>query len=157
MLVALHLSDLEYSLWATDAVTSGLTLADWIRRRVGAVEPVRRTPSEVVALLARKHAVPEVRSDDDDGDGPDEIADEEKAPEPLRVKSTRGRIKDIAGQVFGKLTAVEMAGRSRGGSVMWRCVCECGAEKVVASSDLVSGMTKSCGCGRRGPRPRPSV
>lgn len=29
---------------------------------------------------------------------------------------------------------------------MWKCVCSCGNETIVAGSDLRSGHTKSCGC-----------
>ena len=32
---------------------------------------------------------------------------------------------DLKGRKFGKLTAVEYMGKSR-----WRCVCECGGEKI---------------------------
>jgi len=59
-------------------------------------------------------------------------------------------IKDLTGQVFGKLTAVEIAGRSEKGSILWLCNCECGNTYTVASAYLVRGSTKSCGCYRGG-------
>ena len=55
------------------------------------------------------------------------------------------RFADIAGQRFGRLTAVKRVGKSRLGG-MWRCQCDCGGESVVACSTLRSGITKSCGC-----------
>jgi hypothetical protein len=53
---------------------------------------------------------------------------------------------DRTGQLFGKLTVVEQAGRDRLKKVLWRCRCECGAETVVVSGSLVTGNTTSCGC-----------
>jgi hypothetical protein len=50
------------------------------------------------------------------------------------------------GQVFGKLTVVEQAGRDKLKKVLWRCKCECGSETVVVSGSLVTGNTTSCGC-----------
>jgi hypothetical protein len=51
------------------------------------------------------------------------------------------------GMRFGRLivTAPELP---RGGRTMFRCVCDCGAERVVRSVHLRSGHTASCGCGR---------
>ena len=53
---------------------------------------------------------------------------------------------DRTGQVFGKLTVLEQAGRDKLKKVLWRCGCECGAETVVVSGSLVTGNTTSCGC-----------
>lgn len=54
-------------------------------------------------------------------------------------------LKNLAGDKYGKLTVVSSAG-SRGGHVYWNCLCECGNEKVVRGSHLLSGNVKSCGC-----------
>lgn len=51
-----------------------------------------------------------------------------------------------AGDVFGRLTAVGVAGRSPRGSVLWNCACTCGGSKIVLSSSLIGDKTKSCGC-----------
>ena len=51
------------------------------------------------------------------------------------------RTKDITGQVFGRLTALSYAGRSK-----WFCQCSCGNSVSVVGSRLWSGHTKSCGC-----------
>ena len=55
------------------------------------------------------------------------------------------RIRDLTGQVFGKLTVVNFAGISNK-RAMWLCKCECGTEKAVRGDKLTSGNTKSCGC-----------
>lgn len=65
------------------------------------------------------------------------------------VSSTRrGNPKDLAGQKFGRLTAVE-ATRTLGNKRAWRCRCECGREVVSATGNLTNGHTASCGCLRR--------
>jgi hypothetical protein len=56
------------------------------------------------------------------------------------------RLIDRTGQVFGKLTALEQAGRDTSKKVLWRCKCECGNETIVPSGSLVTGNTTSCGC-----------
>lgn len=62
------------------------------------------------------------------------------------------KLKDLAGQRFGKLTAIKRYGTDRNGSATWLCKCDCGVEKVVSGHDLVWGKTKSCGCLKRKPR-----
>ena len=49
--------------------------------------------------------------------------------------------KDRTNIKYGKLTAKEYLGKS-----MWKCICDCGTEKVVYGGHLESGHTKSCGC-----------
>ena len=56
--------------------------------------------------------------------------------------------KDLSGSRFGKLVAVEDVGVGSTGSRLWKCQCDCGETKVVAANRLVTGHTKSCGCGR---------
>lgn len=48
---------------------------------------------------------------------------------------------------FGKLTVLSQS-ESRKGKRRWLCLCECGNEIVVSTSDLRCGNTKSCGCSR---------
>lgn len=43
---------------------------------------------------------------------------------------------------FGKLTPVEWI---RGGS--WCCICDCGNKTIVDTRNLMTGHTRSCGCG----------
>ena len=55
----------------------------------------------------------------------------------------RGRpANDLTGVVFGRLTAMTPVI----GKYAWECSCECGKTCVVASGNLRSGSTKSCGC-----------
>ena len=56
---------------------------------------------------------------------------------------------DLTGQKFNRLMVVEKTDkRSKGGSVIWKCKCDCGNPDYVyvASNNLRSGHTKSCGC-----------
>lgn len=55
-------------------------------------------------------------------------------------------IKDLTGQVFGKLTVLSLSHIKR--ITYWRCRCECGNEIVTRGSSLTSKNTQSCGCVR---------
>ena len=55
----------------------------------------------------------------------------------------------LIGQKFGRLEVTEYVGLCNNGNRRWRCICACGTIKDVASSDLKTGHTKSCGCLRR--------
>lgn len=57
--------------------------------------------------------------------------------------------KDIAGQRFGKLIAIERCGTDKWQNALWKCKCDCGNETVVKCNNLRSGMTLSCGCLKR--------
>lgn len=60
------------------------------------------------------------------------------------------KLKDLAGQVFSRLTVIDRAPnrikRSGIGVVQWNCRCECGKLTIVDSGKLVGKRTKSCGC-----------
>lgn len=56
------------------------------------------------------------------------------------------RYKDISGNKYGLLTAVEYVGKDKFNNALWRCECECGNEKIVNRKALVCGDTRSCGC-----------
>ena len=58
---------------------------------------------------------------------------------------------DLTGQVFGRLTVIEFAGRDSGSRARWRCRCSCGKIAVTTGGGLKSGNTASCGCSRRKP------
>lgn len=57
--------------------------------------------------------------------------------------------KDITGQRFGRLVAIETAGKANKVITLWRCICDCGNESIVRNHQLTSGKTSSCGCIRR--------
>jgi len=48
---------------------------------------------------------------------------------------------ELAGKTFGRLKVHEYIGESK-----WRTTCECGNEALVCASNLVHGLTRSCGC-----------
>jgi hypothetical protein len=50
---------------------------------------------------------------------------------------------------FGKLTAIEQAGKTAHGATLWRCSCLCGNETTVVGYSLTQGGTRSCGCSKR--------
>lgn len=52
----------------------------------------------------------------------------------------------LDGQRFGKLVAVELVGSNPEGYLLWKCVCDCGNERIVAGALLKRGKSKSCGC-----------
>jgi hypothetical protein len=57
--------------------------------------------------------------------------------------------KKYVGQVFGKVTISELAGRkgsNKSSRLMVKILCECGGSKIVDVNDIVRGHTKSCGC-----------
>lgn len=63
---------------------------------------------------------------------------------------SEAKIKDLSGQRFGKLTAIELTGeKNRHNQMLWKCRCECGHECIVSSTDLLAGHRVSCGCARR--------
>lgn len=54
--------------------------------------------------------------------------------------------KNIAGQRFGRLMVIDIAGKTNRGGLYWNCTCDCGNSVVVASGNIISNNTKSCGC-----------
>lgn len=60
------------------------------------------------------------------------------------------QLNDMISRKFGMLTVIEFAGyhttpcgtKRR----LWKCRCDCGAEKIVQEPNLKNGTTKSCGC-----------
>lgn len=53
-----------------------------------------------------------------------------------KMKKRYGRLKPLA----------ETAGRAANGCIIWRCECDCGTIVPVATHNLTSGNTLSCGC-----------
>lgn len=54
-------------------------------------------------------------------------------------------VKDRTGLRYGRFVAVEFS-HSDKGRTYWKCICDCGNEKVVRIGSLISGGVKSCGC-----------
>lgn len=51
------------------------------------------------------------------------------------------KYKDLEGQRFGRLTALEYVGNYK-----WKCRCDCGNEIITTAGHLYEGHTQSCGC-----------
>ncbi len=59
------------------------------------------------------------------------------------------RLVDLTGKRFGRLTVIGRGPdqpRGRTHRVQWHCRCDCGNECVCASTNLVQGKSRSCGC-----------
>lgn len=53
---------------------------------------------------------------------------------------------NLVGKRFGKLTVVELAPKTKNRSTLWRCICDCGKEKIARNKNLIEGITTDCGC-----------
>lgn len=56
------------------------------------------------------------------------------------------RALSLAGQTFGRLTAIRRIGLNQDGLWLWQCRCSCGKIVDIVGKSLKSGNTKSCGC-----------
>lgn len=59
------------------------------------------------------------------------------------------RFIDRTGLRFGKLVVVRRLHNDNVNQAVWLCRCDCGNEKICRASNLHSGTTTTCGCGRR--------
>lgn len=57
----------------------------------------------------------------------------------------RTRLKDLTGQRFGSLTVTERSENKKSWT-MWKCICDCGNEKITYATHLMRGNVISCGC-----------
>jgi hypothetical protein len=61
----------------------------------------------------------------------------------------RGRPRiDLTGERFDRLRALRPGPRVSGGCTTWVCLCDCGTETVVRTTNLLHAATGSCGCNR---------
>ena len=68
----------------------------------------------------------------------------------INKKKHAHNFKNLTGQKFGELTILFIDERiNKYKRIYWKCRCECGNICSVASCQLISGKTKSCGCLRR--------
>jgi len=56
---------------------------------------------------------------------------------------------DITNKRFGKLTALYATDERKNGSVVWKCLCDCGNYMHVRLDQLKGGKVQSCGCSRK--------
>lgn len=54
--------------------------------------------------------------------------------------------RDLTGQKFGRLTAINIAGHDKGGRLLWLFQCDCGNKVVRRGTSVSCGDQKSCGC-----------
>lgn len=57
--------------------------------------------------------------------------------------------KDITGEKFGHLTAIEISGKTKSGASIWKCLCDCGNHKNIRGYHLIGKKIRSCGCLKR--------
>ena len=68
----------------------------------------------------------------------------------LHRQLAASEIKDLRNQMFGKLKAIEPTEKKDSkGSVVWKCICDCGTELYISQDSLIQGVYKSCGCVRQ--------
>jgi hypothetical protein len=58
------------------------------------------------------------------------------------------KIRNIAGQRFGRLVVVQIDAVNKRGA-RWRCACDCGGKIIAPLGRLREGTVRSCGCLRR--------
>jgi hypothetical protein len=56
------------------------------------------------------------------------------------------RFNDLTGKKFGRLAVLYQVNNNKNNKVIWHCRCDCGSEKDIIGSLLVTGRTQSCGC-----------
>ncbi len=63
----------------------------------------------------------------------------------------RSNVKDIAGEHFGDLVAINYVGNNLGSQAgaYWLFRCKCGVEKVLSGRAVRSGSVRSCGCSKQ--------
>lgn len=61
-------------------------------------------------------------------------------------RSREYSFKNLAGRVFSRWSVLEFQGRNKHGICLWLVQCECGVQKTVSGSSLLSGDSRSCGC-----------
>ena len=64
----------------------------------------------------------------------------------VREQTSLRERKDITGQRFFKLTAIECIGKDDYNNCLWRCLCDCGNEIITTAARLLGGQVLSCGC-----------
>lgn len=58
--------------------------------------------------------------------------------------------RNLTGQKYNRLTAVEYVGQTRFKKAIWRFECECGTDDFTSiGADVTGGKTQSCGCLKR--------
>ena len=64
----------------------------------------------------------------------------------LNESKGKTRYKDLAGNRYGRLIAIQYVGHDKNRVALWLCKCDCGNEKTAQAINLQRGESKSCGC-----------
>ena len=62
---------------------------------------------------------------------------------------THCRFKNLVGQKFNHLLAIEYVGKNKDGKLYYKYLCDCGNIVINNTTDVISGRTMSCGCYRK--------
>jgi hypothetical protein len=65
------------------------------------------------------------------------------------IRSKMGKIIDLVGQRFSRLTVLKRVKGPNTNKSYWLVQCECGSDPFVVRSDALGRGTKSCGCYRK--------
>lgn len=65
------------------------------------------------------------------------------------VCTRRSNMNDLTGKRFGRLVALKVIKKSKYGSLIWHCICDCGDRKDARNDHLLEGRSQSCGCRQR--------
>lgn len=57
-----------------------------------------------------------------------------------------GKVKDLIGKRFGRLTVLSFSHVNVNKKRIYNCVCSCGSHVKVIGASMLNGTTKSCGC-----------
>jgi hypothetical protein len=57
-----------------------------------------------------------------------------------------GKLIDLTGKVFGRLTVLKRGKTSKWGHIHWACRCSCGNVKEICGTSLKKKNSSSCGC-----------
>lgn len=57
---------------------------------------------------------------------------------------------NLKDQTFGRLTIIEKTLQKEGTSICWKCLCQCGREKIISARRLTRKQVLSCGCLQKG-------
>lgn len=60
-----------------------------------------------------------------------------------------GKLNDLTGKKYSRLTVIERAGSTAHKKALWKCRCDCGNEVIIIGSHLLNDNTHSCGCYKR--------
>lgn len=64
-----------------------------------------------------------------------------------------GVLRNLVGEVFGRLTVIARSDKKTSAGAVWRCLCSCGKESDVVSLKLTKSIIVSCGCYRKQNKP----